>query len=205
MSRYAFYSREEIIDKALEIVREQGYQALSARSLSRALKCSITPIFTTFKNMEEVFDCTLVAAKRYFASYLADVTEYVPAYKEFALRMIRMAREDTNLFLFLCENAEKANIPGPAVECLEAMCDAFEIDEKQKCLFVNQIWVFTCGLAAMSSKEQEYYTDDVVSEMISCQFLSTVFFFRSGKPIQNEIPRLRRGDEKFTLKVEGLE
>lgn len=196
---------EEIIDRALLVVREQGAAALSARSLSRALKCSITPIFTTFKNMEEVVERTYAAARRYFALYLADVTDYVPAYKEFALRMVRFAREDTNLFLFLCENAERMSIPGPALECLEAMCDAFGIEEDQKILFIRQIWTFTCGLAALSSKEQVKYTDEVVSEMISCQFLSTVFFFRSGRPIQNETPRLRREGEKLTMKVEGLE
>lgn len=205
MPRYSFYKKEEIVDEALRIVREKGFSALSARSLGRALRCSITPIFTTFKNMEEVVECTRNAARRYLASYLADVTDYVPAYKEFALRIIRFAREESNLFLFLCESAEKARIPLPAEESLMAICDAFEIEESQKDLFIRQIWTFTCGLAAISCKEQNYYTDEVVSEMISCQFLSTVFFFRSGRPIQNVMPRLRKKGEKLTMKVDGLE
>lgn len=205
MPRYSFYTKEEIVEKALEIIREHGVSALSARSLSRSLKCSITPIFTTFKNMDEVLECTQNLARRRFASYLEDVTDYVPAYKEFAMRVIRLAREETNFFLFLCEYSDGVHIPGPAAECLQAMCEAFGISEDRKSLFIRQIWVFTCGLAALSSKEQEYFTDEVVSEMISSQFLSTVFFFRSGRPIWKGTPHLRRKGERITMKVEGLD
>lgn len=205
MPRYSFFKKEEIVDEALKIVREKGFPALSARSLGRSLKCSITPIFTTFKNMEEVVECTRDAARRHLASYLADVTDYIPAYKEFALRIIRFAREETNLFMFLCEYAEKPVIPDPAAECLKAVCETFGIEEDKKDLFVRQIWIYTCGLAVFSCKDQTYYTDEVVSKMISCQFLSTVFFFKSGRPIQNATPRLRREGEKMTLEVDGLE
>ena len=50
----AKFSREEITDAAFAIVRAEGMQALTARSLGDALGSSARPIFTVFQNMEEV-------------------------------------------------------------------------------------------------------------------------------------------------------
>ena len=54
MPRTAFFSKEIIVEKALELVRSKGSEALSARNLSKALNCSISPLFTVFENMEEI-------------------------------------------------------------------------------------------------------------------------------------------------------
>lgn len=204
MPRNAIYKKEEIIDVALQIVREQGYEALSARSLSKALNCSITPIFTMFENMEEVVECTFKAAGRVFANYFESVTDYVPAFKEFGMRMVSFARQESNLFNFLCQEGDKTIIPHQAVECMQHVCTDFAIDNEKREAFNRQIWTFICGLVAVSSADREKYTDEVVSEMWSTQFLSTLFYFKSGRAVDNPTPRLRKKGEKITLEVEGL-
>ena len=50
----AKFSREEIIDAAINIVREDGFDALTSRALGKKLGSSARPIFTVFQNMEEV-------------------------------------------------------------------------------------------------------------------------------------------------------
>ena len=47
----AKYTREEIIETALNIVAEKGKSALNARDLGAALGTSTRPVFTAFKNM----------------------------------------------------------------------------------------------------------------------------------------------------------
>lgn len=190
MPRSAYFSKDEIIEKALQIVREQGEEALSARSLSKVLNCSISPIFTVFKNMDEVNTCTMAAARKHFSDLVADVNEYDPAFKEFGLRLIRFAREEQNLFhyLFLRKNEASKGMHPKAQECIQNICDTFGISLAQADTMIRQLWTFSCGLAMLSSKDVETYTDEVVGEMLSFQFMSSITFLKSGEKVVNVIP-----------------
>lgn len=191
MPRSAYFSKEEIIGKALEIVREKGEEALSARSLSKALNCSISPIFTVFKNMEEVSEYTRNAAKRLFSDIVSDVNEFEPALKEFGLRLIRFAREEPNLFhyLFLRKHTASEGMHPKAQECLESICDEFGISICQADIMLRQLWALSCGLAVLSTKDAETYTEEKVGEMLSFQFASSVAFLKSGKQAVNIVPK----------------
>ena len=50
----AKFTREEVISAALEIVRANGEEALTARSLGEKLGSSARPVFTLFDSMEEI-------------------------------------------------------------------------------------------------------------------------------------------------------
>lgn len=66
----AKFTKEEIIEGALNIVRTEGYEALTSRALGRFLASSARPIFTVFKNMEEVQQATREAAKSLYQEYV---------------------------------------------------------------------------------------------------------------------------------------
>ena len=48
------FTKAEMIKAALELVREGGMDALTARALAKKLGCSAKPIFGLFQNMQEV-------------------------------------------------------------------------------------------------------------------------------------------------------
>ena len=48
------FTKEEIIERAASLVREQGAERLTARDLAAVLGTSARPIFTAFQNMEEL-------------------------------------------------------------------------------------------------------------------------------------------------------
>ena len=48
------YSKEQIIESAIEIVRKNGIENLSARNIANNLNSSPQPIFSYFKNMDEL-------------------------------------------------------------------------------------------------------------------------------------------------------
>lgn len=204
MPRSAYFTKEMIVDKALQLIEEKGPDALSARSLGKALGCSISPIFTVFENMEEVCDAVHKAAQKILQDYIADVTDYIPAFKEFGLRMIRFAREEKNLFhyLFLQNGVSSAALVHPmAMECLRDICSVNGITPDQAETLFQQMWVFTAGLAMFSAKEPGFYTDEVVSEMLSFNFGSALHFLRSGEPLVNPVPRVREEGEPASMKI----
>ncbi len=204
MPRTAYFSKEAIVSKGLELVREQGADALSARSLSKALNCSISPLFTVFDNMEQIKTAVRKAASDMFADYIADVSDYTPAFKEFGLRMVRFASHEYNLFrmLFLDGKPIGQAIPDKAKECLEGIESAYGINEEQADVLFRQMWTFACGLAVIKGgQNSESYNEDEISEMLSCQFSSMMYFLKSGRDIINVQPRLRREGENNTLDI----
>ena len=48
------FTREEIAECAFEIAREKGIEAVTSREVGLRIGCSTRPIFTAFKNMDEV-------------------------------------------------------------------------------------------------------------------------------------------------------
>ena len=50
----AKFTRNEIVDTAYELVREQGAEALTAREVAKGLGTSPSPIFALFRDMEEL-------------------------------------------------------------------------------------------------------------------------------------------------------
>ena len=68
----AKFAKEEVISAALGIVRENGFDALTARELGARLGSSARPIFTLYSGMEEVLRDTVRAARDlYNTGYIA--------------------------------------------------------------------------------------------------------------------------------------
>lgn len=97
------FTKEEILKSALDITREKGMSALTARSLAAKLGCSVKPIFGLFRNMEEVQQGVFLAANSMYQNYLQEDMskgEY-PPYKASGIAYIRFAKEEKELFKLL--------------------------------------------------------------------------------------------------------
>lgn len=201
MPRSAFFSRATIANAALDIVREQGFDALTARSLSKQLGCSLSPIFTVFSDMDEIKTAVRETAYALFSSHVRDVMDYNPPFKEYGMRLIRFAKEEQNIFhlLFLDRSASTADIPDKAKECLQDVQEAYQLTDAQAALLFRQLWPFTCGIALLATQAPDAYPEELISEMVTTQFTSTMAFLKSGRKLENITPHLRTEGEKTTL------
>lgn len=97
------FTKEEIISAAVEVVRENGADGLTARALAAKLGCSVKPIFGAFKNMEEVRTEVIKAAEKIYRDRLAKSTENknIPPYKATGTEYIKFAKDDRELFKLL--------------------------------------------------------------------------------------------------------
>ena len=190
MPRKAFFSKQEIIDKALVILRQQGPEAISARSLCKALGCSVSPLFTVYKNMDELFSDLHAAAEKLFENYMADVSDYQPAFKEFGMRLVKFSREEPQLFhyLFLDKNSESIVADRKARECLQNVEGEYDLSEEQGLELYFQMWVFACGLSALCNKNPQKYSDSDISYLLSLQFSSVLTFLKSGREVLDITP-----------------
>ena len=66
------FTKEEIVSAALNLVRKEGAEALTARSLGDALQSSARPIFTVFENMAQVRDEVKKATEEIYNQYIRE-------------------------------------------------------------------------------------------------------------------------------------
>ncbi len=84
--------RQDILQAASSLVREQGPQALSVRNLAKKMGCSTQPIYSVFENMEALQEELMAYVREQYLR--ADASSY----KQVALSFLRFAQREKNLF-----------------------------------------------------------------------------------------------------------
>lgn len=52
MARTIKYSKEDILEKSVEFIKEKGYSNLTVRELAKYIGCSTQPIFKNYENFD---------------------------------------------------------------------------------------------------------------------------------------------------------
>lgn len=166
------FTREQIIQVALELTAEKGIGALTARSLAQRLGSSAKPIFGLFTNMEEVQQEVLKAADQRYQAYLQEdmsAGQY-PPYKASGMAYIRFAKEEKELFrlLFMRDRTgetlqEDRNIDG----IMELIRQNTGMDEEHARLFHIEMWIYVHGIATMCATSYLDWDKDMISRMLT--------------------------------------
>lgn len=92
-------NKQQIIDKAFEIVRSEGYPSLSARKLAKELNCSTQPIYQTFADMQELKIELIKKAQENMWYYIMNTCDTkLPIELACIIAYIRFARDEKKLF-----------------------------------------------------------------------------------------------------------
>ena len=174
------FTRKEVAFAALEIIKESGVEALTARALGNRLGTSASPIFTIFKNMNEVKWEARELALKEFEEYVGDFSEYTPAFLHIGMKMVLYAVNQPELFklLFMQEhNREQRfeNILGDLGSmpetCIKQICIDYDLShEKAKILF-EQMWVYTLGLGVLSAMKVCRFNEEEIAQKLGQVFL----------------------------------
>lgn len=185
----AKYTREEIIQKAFEITRKKGIDAVVARELGRELGTSSSPIFTAFKNMEELQKEVRKVALKEFESYVSDALNYTPAFKYVGLKMIEFAMKEPKLFqlVYMREHDGTQTYSmlieelGDTVEvCIDVMQKDYALSKPDAELLFRQVWLHTFGICVLVAGKVCRMTPEEISEMLSVEFQGTLMLVKSG-------------------------
>jgi AcrR family transcriptional regulator len=100
MSKKPVTTREEMIEKAFQLVRREGFLALTARKLAEELGCSTQPVMYQFPDLNTLKDEVYLRADKYHSEYLNRDDDFL----EIGLRYIQFANEEPHLFRFLFQS-----------------------------------------------------------------------------------------------------
>ncbi len=185
----AKYTREEIAQKAFEMAREKGIDAVVARELGKALGTSSSPIFTAFKNMEELHREVRKVALKEFESYVSDALNYTPAFKYVGMKMIEFAMREPKLFqlVYMREHDSSQSYAmlidelGDTVRvCIEIMQKEYVLSKEEAEMIFRQVWLHTFGICVLVAGKVCRLTPEEISEMLSMEFKGALILIKSG-------------------------
>ena len=186
----AKFTKEEIVATALAIVKEQGIEALTARSLAKELDSSARLIFTVFSSMDEVQAEVRNAAMKVFESYAETAAEYTPAFKQIGIQMIQFANREPKLFqlLYMQEHndskcfEEHLKYLGDTGElCLTVLEQEYALTRKEALALFKQVWIFTYGICVLCATGACRFGEAEIQEMLSREFVSMLVLIKSGR------------------------
>ena len=176
----AKYTREEIVQTAFDMTREQGFQSVTARLLGKRLGISATPIFNVFQNMHELELEVRKLALGEFEKYVADALNYTPAFKQFGVQMIRFATEEPQLFriLFMEVNEESRSFDDmleelgePAFVCIDLIQKEYEVSREDAGRLFRQAWIYTFSICVLIVNKICSFSPEEITDMLglACQ------------------------------------
>lgn len=167
------YSREEILDAAVALTRERGFDAVTARDLGARLGTSAKPVYGAFQNMSELKEAVIGRAYQVFASYQTHEleTEKYPAYKATGMAYIRFAGEEPELFRLLFMRDRSREHPGSDDgyyrNVMGILQDQTGLEGDGANLLHAEMWIFVHGIAAMVATSYMSWDTELVSRMLT--------------------------------------
>ncbi len=184
----AMFKKEEIVEAALGVVREKGLDALTARELGSQLGSSARPIFTVFKNMEEVQTEVFAAAENLFYEYTGDYAKYTPAFKRWGMQVYAFAKNEPKLYqiLFMREGVDTPLYKDDGLEeykvtPLTLLQSEYELSTEQASDVLSHLWVYLYGMCTMCARGVCEFSDEEVSHMLGSIFGGQMMLIKSGK------------------------
>lgn len=97
------FDRKKIIEAAFEIVRKEGWNKLSARSIARKMGCSTMPVYSYLKSMEELKNDLKERTVALLLDYQTRDMDKDHPFLDMGMGYLLFARNEKNLFKFLYE------------------------------------------------------------------------------------------------------
>ncbi len=185
----AKFTKEQITEAALDIIREEGMENLTARALGEKLGSSACPIFTVFENMEEVQKTVKKAARDLYAEYVKRGLEETPALKGVGMQYIRFAIREPKLFqlLFMSEQLQKPTVANvlPIIDenyhkILLSVENCYNMDKIKAEKLYRHLWIYTHGIAVLCATNMCTFTPEEMGKMLTEICMSVLNKIKGG-------------------------
>ncbi len=166
-------AKENIVNAAVSVVRNNGASALNARTVAAVLGCSTQPIFSNFATMEELRLEVARQADMLYQEYVRRETERgeYPPYKAGGMAYIRFAKEEKELFklLYMCDrSAEEITTESTSFsQMADIVRNNTGLDVDTARLFHLEMWAYVHGIAVMFATGFLDLAWELVSQMLT--------------------------------------
>ena len=180
-------TKDAIIDAAVEVLRDDGFSAINARSVAKKLGCSTQPIYFSFKNMDEL---KAALTERAIEMHIKRVRDSLRAhagndsrYSSYGMGFVKFAAEEKQLFRWLYLEGKQL---GPyqndvlLSEVIEVVMDEFGYSEDIARRFHQDMIYFSYGLAILANTDHLHLAETELREAFRREFRALIAIY--GKP-----------------------
>jgi len=149
-------TKEAMIEGAVQLIREKGHEALTARNLAAYLGCSTQPIMYRFPNLDTLKRAVFARTDELHGEYMMTIPPGEDPILGIGLNYIRFAVEEPHLFRFLFQSgyAEENNLlemidSRELIPVLDAMREGSGLSMKQTRDVFLTVALFAHGYASI--------------------------------------------------------
>ncbi len=183
-------SKEEIIDAAVEILRESGTTAINARSVAKKLGCSTQPIYLSFQNMDDLKTAMTQRAIEQHTQHVRDwlhmhddssncYSQY-SRYSSYGIGFVKFAAQEKYLFRWLYLDGRQL---GPYQEDVlfpeiiaTIMTEYGYTEEIAQKLHQDMVY-YSYGLAILANADHLHLTDTELLQSFRREFTSLATYY----------------------------
>ena len=186
------FKREEIIAAAVDVTRESGIGAVSAREIAAHLGTSTRPIFTYFATMEELKQEIANTAEAILRRYVTDGLNTAIPFFGLGVNYIQFALDEPELYRLLYLTRVGPSNAMAAMEHVRALARdsimrIYNMNERDADCYFGDLWLVVHGIATLIVTGECTYTDTERRAML------TRFSVSIGKALK-EIPGFASGE-----------
>ena len=186
----AKFTKKEIIDAGLAILRERDISAVTAREIGNYLGSSARPIFTVFENMSEVIDGIEKKAREIYSEYVQQGLQQSPAFKGVGQAYIQFAIREPKLFELLFMRKLSGDIGVnkilPEIDdnypvILKSITDQYPVSKDDAVILYRHLWIYSHGIATLCATSMCHFTGEEIGNMLTDVFKSLLIEKLKGK------------------------
>ncbi len=164
-------TKDMIVQAAIEVARQSGYENINARTVSEQLHCSTQPVMYHFSTIDGMKRAVYARADQLHSAYIMTIPPDQDPVLGIGLNYIRFAVEETQLFRFLFQsgyaegNSLLEMIDSEALlPVLAAMREAAGLSmDKTRQVFLT-VAMFAHGCASIIANNGLEYNEDLAAE-----------------------------------------
>lgn len=166
-------TKRDIVNAAVDLVRESGAAALNARAAASRLDISTQPIFSHYSTMDELRADVIAAANGLYQEYLRRemASGDYPDYKASGMAYIRFAKEEKELFKLLFMRDRTGESVGQEADEIRPIIEIVKkntgMSEEKAFLFHLEMWIYVHGIATMLATSYLEWDWELISRMLT--------------------------------------
>ena len=168
------FTKEEMVEAAMRVVRAKGIDGLTAKTMADELSTSTQPVFTAFGSMDTVKQEVYAAAMRVYDDYVAAGLKGKIPFFGVGMQYIRFAREEPELYrlLFLTRTQDQEYSVMKSMRHLQelvrpTLINIYRITPEEADLYFRDLWFVVHSLSTLIVTGDCPYSDMEIGQILT--------------------------------------
>ena len=188
-------TKDMIINAAVEVAQQSGYENINARTVSARLHCSTQPVMYHFSTIDAMKQAAYSKVDQLHSEYLLTIRPEQDPILGIGLNYVRFAVEEPQLFRFLFQSGyaeENSLLEMIDSEALSPVLAAIQEGaglsmEKTKQVFLT-VALFAHGYASIIANNHLEFNEDLIAEHLERTWNGAVLAAAQEEPNESDRP-----------------